>query len=140
MIVYDLQCANAHPFEGWFEDREDFEFQVKNGRVSCPVCGDKEIVRTPSVFTIKGAHRSTAPPADPVENLGEIMHKISEYIESNFDNVGSDFAAEALKIHYGVTEPRNIRGVSTKAEEKLLKDEGVQVLKFPMPNREATES
>jgi len=47
--------------------------------------------------------------------------------------VGSDFTKEALKMHYGVIEPRNIRGVSTKEEEKTLKEEGVQFIKVPMP-------
>jgi hypothetical protein len=50
-----------------------------------------------------------------------------------FDDVGCDFAKEALKIHYGVEEPRNIRGVSTKEEEKMLKKEGVDFVKIPMP-------
>ena len=139
MIIFDLQCANVHPFEGWFEDLEDFKSQAEKKYISCPVCGDTTISRMPSVFAIKGAHRPSASPYHG-ENMGEIIHKISEYIENNFDNVGSNFASEALKIHYGVAEPRNIRGISTKAEEKLLKDEGVQVLKFPVPNRQATES
>ena len=35
-------------------------------------------------------------------------------------------------MHYGVTESRNIRGVSTKEEEKLLSKEGVQFFKIPV--------
>jgi hypothetical protein len=58
---------------------------------------------------------------------------VIEFVEKNFDNVGCQFASEALKIHYGVTEPRNIRGVSTQAEEKLLEQEGVQFIKIPVP-------
>jgi hypothetical protein len=54
--------------------------------------------------------------------------------------VGCDFAKEALKIHYGAAEPRNIRGVSTKEEEKTLTDEGIQFIKIPMPARPDTES
>ena len=38
---------------------------------------------------------------------------------------------EALKIHYGATEPRNIRGVSTPAEEEILKEEGIEFFKIP---------
>jgi hypothetical protein len=59
--------------------------------------------------------------------------EIVDFVEKNFDDVGCDFAKEALKIHYGVTEPRNIRGVSTKAEEKTLKEEGIQFFKIPLP-------
>jgi hypothetical protein len=39
-----------------------------------------------------------------------------------------------LKIHYGASAPRNIRGVSTPREEKTLKDEGIQFFKLPMPS------
>ena len=63
-----------------------------------------------------------------------------EYVEKNFDDVGCDFAKEALKIHYGAAEPRNIRGVSTQEEEKALKDEGIQFFKIPMPETPKTDS
>ena len=51
----------------------------------------------------------------------------------NFDDVGCNFAGEALKIHYGVSEPRNIMGVSTEKEEKTLEKEGIKVFKIPVP-------
>jgi len=31
-----------------------------------------------------------------------------------------------------VTEPRNIRGVATEPEEKILKEEGIDLLKIPL--------
>jgi hypothetical protein len=52
--------------------------------------------------------------------------------------VGSDFANEALKIHYGVNEPRNIRGVSTSQEEDMLREEGVDFVKLPIISKEET--
>jgi hypothetical protein len=67
------------------------------------------------------------------ENLKKVGKEIVDYVEKNFDDVGCDFAKEALKIHYGVEEPRNIRGVSTKEEEKMLKKEGIDFVKIPMP-------
>jgi len=40
-------------------------------------------------------------------------------------------------MHYGVSEPRNIRGVATEEEEKMLKDEGVEFFKIPIiPKKE----
>ena len=57
---------------------------------------------------------------------------MAEFVEKNFEDVGADFTKEALKIHYGVTEPRNIRGVSTPEEEKTLKEEGIEFLKIPV--------
>ncbi|MEJ2169579.1 MAG: DUF1178 family protein [Desulfobacterales bacterium] len=63
-----------------------------------------------------------------------------EFVEKNFDDVGCDFAKEALKIHYGAAEPRNIRGVSTKEEEKTLREEGIQFFKIPLPAGQDTDS
>ena len=132
MIAYDLQCVNGHAFEGWFEDSEAYLAQKKKGLIACPICNDIAVSRIPSTFAIK----SSAVPRNVSlqdENLKKIGKEIVNFIEKNFDDVGCDFAKEALKIHYGVEQPRNIRGVSTKQEEKMLKEEGVEFLKIPMP-------
>ncbi|MCU0538925.1 MAG: DUF1178 family protein [Desulfobacterales bacterium] len=135
MIAYDLRCANGHSFEGWFEDRPTFLDQKKRGLISCPVCNDTAIVQVPSRFAIRAsqspAPQATEAPAEAVWN--RIGKQLGEFVEQNFDNVGCDFAREALKIHYGVSAPRNIRGVSTESEEKILKQEGVEFFKIPMP-------
>jgi hypothetical protein len=132
MIAYDLQCVNGHSFEGWFEDRKAYEAQKKKALIACPVCNSTSIARIPSTFAIK----SSTPLKELSEqqaDLENISKKIVDFVEKNFDDVGSDFTKEALKMHYGVTEARNIRGVSTKEEEKTLKEEGVQFFKVPMP-------
>ena len=72
--------------------------------------------------------------------LAKIGQEAIDYVEKNFDDVGCDFAKEALKIHYGAVEPRNIRGISTKEEEKTLKDEGIQFFKIPIPVVPETDS
>jgi Uncharacterized protein conserved in bacteria len=59
--------------------------------------------------------------------------RLDEYLRDNFDDVGSGFATEAMKMHYGASEPRNIRGVSTEDEEKQLKKEGVSFFKVGTP-------
>jgi hypothetical protein len=132
MIAYDLQCVNAHAFEGWFEDSEAYQTQKKKELIACPICNDPRVSRIPSTFAIKS---SEIPKKASLEeaNLKKVGKEIVDFVEKNFDNVGCDFAKEALKIHYGVEEPRNIRGVSTKEEEKMLKEEGIDFVKIPMP-------
>ena len=132
MIAYDLQCANGHSFEGWFEDVKTYEDQEAKGLIACPVCNVTAVVRIPSTFAIKSS-QNVKSLADRQSDLAAIGHKIVEFVEKNFDDVGCNFAREALKIHYGVAEPKNIRGISTKEEEKTLKEEGVQFFKFPVP-------
>ena len=132
MIAYDIQCVNGHAFEGWFEDNEAYKDQKKKKLIACPVCNTTQVSRIPSTFAIKSSPipKNVSPEE---ENLKRVGKEIVDFVHKNFDDVGCDFAKEALKIHYGVEEPRNIRGVSTKEEEKMLKEEGIDFLKIPMP-------
>jgi len=134
MIAYDLQCANGHAFEGWFEDRKAYLNQQKQGMITCPICNDTSVSIIPSTFAIKSSQalqpKQGKAKDDPLTKAGK---EIIDFVEKNFDDVGCDFAKEALKIHYGAAEPRNIRGVSTKEEEKVLKKEGIKFFKIPMP-------
>lgn len=139
MIAFDLQCVNGHTFEGWFEDSKAYEYQNKKKMIACPACNSTSITKLLSTFAIKG---SPALP-DTIQkqpDLERISHELTEYVEKNFENVGCDFAKEALKIHYGVEEPRNIRGVSTQEEEKTLKEEGISFFKVPLPASTESES
>ena len=133
MIAYDLRCGNGHQFEGWFEDSRAFERQQRKGMIACPVCEDTAVARVPSTFAIKGT--GTVGAAGERAALAALGKQIVDYVHNNFDNVGANFAEEALKMHYGVAEPRNIRGVSTPQEEETLKDEGISFFKFPVPEK-----
>jgi hypothetical protein len=100
--------------------------------IACPTCNSTSVTKRLSTFAIKGS--PTLPDTLAKHpDLQRINQELTEYVEKNFDNVGCDFAKEALKIHYGVEEPRNIRGVSTKEEEKTLKEEGIPFFKVPLP-------
>jgi hypothetical protein len=132
MIAYDLQCVNGHSFEGWFEDENSFKDQEKKGLIACPVCDITAVTRIPSTFAIKTAARSAPLSESTAAQMQELSHRINDFIEKNFDNVGCEFAKEALKMHYGVTEQRNIRGTSSPEEEKTLKEEGIEFIKIPM--------
>ncbi len=131
MIVFDLQCVNGHRFEGWFKDSQMYEEQNTGGLITCPVCNDTEVIRVPTTFGIRSSSQGTEKTADSPEALAEIGRKVADYVHHNFEDVGCNFAKEALKIHYGASEPRSIRGVSTDREEKMLQEEGVRFFKFP---------
>ena len=133
MIAFDLACSKGHQFEGWFEDGKAYEEQYKKGLISCPVCNDTSVSKILSTFAIKKPVRLPEKIKSETTQGSQTAKKIVEYVEKNFDNVGADFTKEALKIHYGVSEPRNIRGVSTEEEEKVLKKEGIQFFKIPLP-------
>ena len=132
MIAFDLACPNGHSFEGWFKDLDSFNEQNSKGMVTCPFCKSTTITRVLSPVAIKSSQKE--------ENTGdgEIDYKklaqgVMEYIKDNFDDVGTDFTKEALKIHYGVAKKRSIRGSATQGEEDILKEEGIKYFKIPNP-------
>ena len=48
MKVLNLQCAHQHSFEGWFASEDDFQSQLAQGLVECPMCTDKRVQKMPS--------------------------------------------------------------------------------------------
>lgn len=133
MIVYDFQCDQGHRFEGWFEDRRSCEEQEAAGLISCPICSGDRVTRLLSPVAVRTATPPDRPADGPAPSPEALGRAVSRYLETHFDDVGCDFAREALKIHYGAAEPRNIRGVSSEVEEQTLKDEGIQFFKIPVP-------
>ncbi len=61
MLVVDLHCAHGHHFEGWFASSDDLASQQARGLVSCPVCGDHEVVRRPSAPHLMSSHLKAGP-------------------------------------------------------------------------------
>ncbi len=132
MIAFDLQCSRGHMFEGWFDNLKSFAEQNAKNMINCPHCNDTNIKKILSPVATK----SSSEP-NPEKGVGRIDYRklakeFFEYIHKEFDDLGADFAKEALKIHYGVAEERNIRGTATQTEEDLLKREGVQFFKIPV--------
>jgi hypothetical protein len=135
MIVFDLECSKGHLFEGWFDSLDSFEDQKSRGLVVCPYCNETEVRKVLSPVAVK------RPRFEPeVRNEGidyqRLAKAIVDYVQEHFEDVGPGFATEALKMQYGVTDKRNIRGSTTAEEEKILQDEGVEFFKMPLPKIE----
>jgi hypothetical protein len=134
MIAFDLECIRGHVFEGWFDSLSAYEDQREKGMISCPYCDEADVRRVMSPVAIKRSDNALpAGGGEETIDYTRLAKEIVHYLQKNFEDVGPNFAGEALKIHYGVTERRNIRGSATDAEEKMLKDEGVEFVKFPVP-------
>jgi hypothetical protein len=131
MIAFDLICSNGHTFECWFKNSHSFEEQKSSGIITCPVCEDNQVEMVFSAFGLRKHDEKQEAKFDPYTTL----QKIYEYIDKNFEDVGLNFTREALKIHYGEGEKRNIKGMTLPGEEKLLKEEGVPFLKIPIVKR-----
>jgi len=135
MIIYDLECDAKHCFEGWFKNADEFSEQQQNGMLMCPICGSDSVRKLPSATYIGKASSATVDEKQSVAkselNKHQALQFVHDYINKNFDDVGSQFAEEAKKIHYGESEQRNIRGTATADEIMSLKDEGVQAVQLP---------
>jgi len=132
MIVFDLECSSGHKFEGWFDSLDAFEEQNRKRLVRCPSCDDSDIKRVMSPIAVKRLHAENQSVPGTID-YRRLAKEVVEYIRHNFEDVGQRFPAEALKMHYGVAEKRNIRGSATEEEEKTLKDEGIEFFKVPVP-------
>ena len=57
-----------------------------------------------------------------------------QLVIANTDDVGTQFADEARKMHYGETQERNIRGQVSAEESLELIEEGIPVMPLMIPS------
>jgi hypothetical protein len=108
MLVVDLHCAQDHRFEGWFASADDLASQKARGLLTCPVCGDHEVVRLPSaphlnVSSLKAdklpTPRATPRPAVPAPSLPRPDSAAHGEAVTSAD-VGPQEALQALQAMY----------------------------------------
>lgn len=156
MKVLNLQCEGGHGFEGWFGSEDDFQSQLARGLVTCPICLDPQVRKLPSAPRLNlGAPRpaepssppsatnTTPPVATPANSSGLSAQErqrlqaawlqLAREVVRNTEDVGSDFAEEARRIHHGDAPERGIRGQATPQETAALLEEGVPILPLPLP-------
>jgi hypothetical protein len=136
VIKYSLCCDNAHTFEGWFSESADFDRQVANGFLTCPVCNSGSISKSlmaPSVSTARKqeAKRQMAMDLVRQEAMAKLREAVSN-IRANSEDVGEKFPEEARKIHYGEADARGIIGQASIDDVHELLDEGIDIA--PLPN------
>jgi hypothetical protein len=59
--------------------------------------------------------------------------EVTKHVMANTEDVGSSFASEARKIHYGEADERAIRGQATPDQTMELLEEGIDVMPLPIP-------
>ena len=66
--------------------------------------------------------------------LGEAiaqLRQLQRKVKSVCRDVGTDFATEVRKMHYGDSEPENVYGQSSAEERESLADEGIDIVTLP---------
>lgn len=160
MKVLDLQCRQAHVFEGWFGSEDDFQDQRQRGLVQCPLCGDAHIEKRLSAPRLNLGAREPAAPAGSSSGSGSphlvpsappspspapvdasmlppalqaAWLQLARKIVASTEDVGGRFAEEARRMHHGEVQERAIRGQATAEEAVELLEEGIAVMPLPLP-------
>ncbi len=78
------------------------------------------------------ASRPNLPP-EVAEVMQAAWLEVAKHVMANTEDVGSSFAAEARKIHYGEADERAIRGQATPEQTMELLEEGIDVMPMHIP-------
>ena len=140
MIHYNLQCGQAHEFDGWFASAAVFDAQAAKGLVECPVCGSVDVRRglmTPSVpkkgnASSPEAGASVAVTTDRIpDHVRSVLQRFRAEVERNAEYVGDDFADAARRMHGGDQPVRAIYGETTPEQAEALIEDGIPVARIP---------
>jgi hypothetical protein len=163
MILFTLKCSADHEFEGWFRDNAAYDRQQRRGLITCPECSSSKVEKAPMSPRLGRSYKSTpeaaaAAPSEPSASTSatpaatqvsdeapptpaqvrRALQILRRHIERNCEDVGTQFATEARRIHKGEAKTRGIYGEATQAETKALLDDGVEIASIPwVPSSDA---
>ncbi len=136
MIKFSLKCSNNHQFDSWFGSNDDFDRLKTRGLISCVVCGAAEIEKAIMAPQVPARSRTKETPLSaPASPAEQAVKELRAKIEKSADDVGTNFAAEARKIHDGDAPERSIFGQAKPEEARSLIKDGVPVIPLPWSNK-----
>lgn len=138
MKIFDLQCGAGHRFEGWFASAQEFATQREQGLVGCPSCGAHQVDRVPSATRFntgapQPAEKKPEGPQDALALAQKLYSRMLDELLTRSEDVGTEFPAEARRIHYKEAPERTIRGQASDEEHDALIEEGIAVARLPIP-------
>jgi hypothetical protein len=142
-IKFSLKCECSAKFEGWFPSNEDYEKQLAQGQLLCPLCDSTKVrkdimspnVRKKSTKTPRQRGRQTmVEMAKGQMVMGgkarTLLKKLEKHVTDNFENVGKNFAKEARKAIKGKRNDE-FYGTATNKEADKLINEGIDLFHIP---------
>ena len=144
-IKFSLICECTAKFEGWFPSNEDYENQLANGQLVCPMCDSTKVRKDIMSPNIGKKSNQKSPRERGKENVlnmtgdqmvmggraRSLLKSLEKHVKENFQDVGKEFPKEARKAHKGKRN-QEFYGTATKKEAKKLLDEGIDL--FHVPN------
>ena len=135
MIKYQLICKKCELiFDSWFSSSIEFEKLKKNKFLSCHNCNSLEVEKSlmkPNVLN-KGKKLDNTDARNENLNIKKKIREYQNFIEKNFEYVGSNFAYEARSIHYDKKKrKKGIFGKASNEDINELKEEGIETHSIP---------
>ena len=139
MIKYNLKCQNEHEFESWFSNSEEFEKLDNKGLLECIYCNSKKIkksIMAPMISLSESYNKDDKNLEVAIKNEKEKLKKIRQYVEKNFEYVGSNFSKEVREIYYDKKSKKKIYGTTSLKDREELSEEGIELLSIPWIDKE----
>lgn len=133
MIRYDLKCSQGHEFDSWFGSSADFDKLTNLGMISCVTCGSADVQK--AIMAPRVTKAISNPISSPILTAAQIVQQLRTKVEASAENVGTEFANEARRIHQGDAPARPIIGEAKVEDAKALIDEGVEITPLPWGKR-----
>jgi len=133
MIKYNLKCKHKHEFESWFLDSKEFEKLKSKKMIECIFCKTKSIeksIMAPSVLN-QEQKQNNQKSIKYIKKIQKDLLKVRNFVEKNFEYVGSNFPREVRNVYYDKRKNKNIYGKATLKETQELEEEGIELTAIP---------
>ena len=134
MIKYKLKCKDKHEFESWFADSKEFERLKSKKMIECTFCGTKLIEKTimsPNVLNKDQKKDQNVDSSKYLKKIRNDLLKMRNFVEKNFEYVGTNFPREVRNMYYDKRKNKNIYGKATEEETEELREEGIELTTVP---------
>ena len=139
MIKYKLKCHNNHEFESWFSESGEFEKLKKKKLLECIYCSSKIInksIMAPMISMVKNKNNEIKKLNKLLLSERNKLQKLRNYVEKNFEYVGTNFSKKVREIYYDKKNQKAIYGTTTQKERDELNEEGIDLLSIPWINKD----
>ncbi len=138
--IYNFCCEFGHVFEGWYRSDDAWKEDLKNGRLSCPVCGNCCIAKRPSAPNFSKVSGTTRTDVDGdvaarkqtvLRDMQARAMSVLRDVAAQAEDVGERFPDAVRAIHDGRADRRLVKGTCSNEEAEALREEGIPVMPLP---------
>ena len=131
MIKYKLNCLDCNlSFDSWFASSKEYEKLKKKRLLNCHNCNSFKVEKT--IMSPRLINKSNKKIHLNFKKINKKLQEYQNFIKTNFDYVGKNFAHEARAIHYNEKKnKKGIYGTASNNEIKELKEEGINTKVIP---------